>query len=493
MSVVIYTDDVNRGRGVMFANMAYNLIGHFTDAITMRSALDYQAGDLAAFDYALYLGYVDTTLPDDFLADVLDDTAPMFWISGNINQLVAYAGAEALGFGGGEFVPSSNRDRMTYKGRVLRRAGDLAHFNIVPGPQAQTLIEMFSQFDANDRAPYYVRVRRLCYMADNPFPDETLDNRSLVFADYLHEFLNATDHEGRRALVRFEDLAPGVSDENYLDFFSDELAGRDIPFSMGVIPLFKDPAGLQFPKGTEYLLPEDDAFLDALDNMIERGGVVVMHGYTHQHDDGISRIDWEFTQGPGNKPLPYDSAEWARSRVERGLALFHEAGLEPQIWETPHYAASHGDYRVFSEFFDVLYERPLVFPIMPGDPPVFAEFLSPTTQIIPYELLTTSLGVPIIPENLGYIDPGDPYADPQVLLNWASDLTIIRDAVASFYFHHDWVDPADLDTVLDGLSDLGYTFVGVDELDLFTPPGDSDDDDDETGDDDSADSGGCGC
>lgn len=498
-AVVYYDNESGEGYGLNFANRLYNLVGHFTTDIAVREVGAYTPGDLAGFDFALYMGYEDHPLPEAFLADVETGLARVMWVSGNFFQWTQYAGEHnAQGVWGGQLEDDALFDQVSYKGRRLRRAGDLARFQLSVDPGAQVLAELASS-DSSAKTPYAACGPTLCYLADNPFPDDWRDARSIVFADLLHEFFYTGATQHRRALVRLEDLAPGVSDLSALDDWTAELEDRGIPFSMGVVPVFVDPNGKYYPAGTRYTYPGDDAFFDAVERGRARGGALVMHGYTHQHDGGVSREDWEFVVDGSNVPLPADGESWARGRVESGLAQFAARGRRPRVWETPHYAASQGDYAVFGEYFDAIYESPLVFPVVPGSAPVFGEFLAPSTQFIPFELDTSSNGVAVVPENLGYFDFTAPAASVENMIVRAEELTVLRDAVASFYFHHDLVPANDVREILDRLTELGYEFVplsdfvpGADDIEVDPVPLD-DDGDDAPDKDDDGDAAVCGC
>ncbi len=497
-AVVYFDNESGEGFGLNFANRLYNLVGHFTTDIAVREVGAYQPGDMADFDFALYMGYEDRVLPDAFLADVSAGLARVMWVSGNFFQWTEYAGEHnAQGVWGGQLEDDALFDRVAYKGRRLRRAGDLARFQLSVDPGAQVLAELASS-DSSAKTPYFACGPTLCYIADNPFPDDWRDARSIVFADLLHEFFYTGVTEHRRALVRLEDLAPGVSDLAALDEWTDELESRGTPFSMGVVPVFVDPNGKYYSAGTRYTYAEDDAFFDAVERGRARGGSIVMHGYTHQHDGGVSREDWEFVVDGSNVPLPADGANWARGRVESGLAQFAARGRRPRVWETPHYAASPGDYAVFGEYFDAIFESQLVFSALPGEA-IFGEFLSPSTQFIPFELHVGSNGEAVVPENLGYFDFTSPEASVDEMLLRADELTVLRDAVASFYFHHDLVPPDAVREILDRLSELDYEFAslsdfvpGADDIEIDPVPL-PDDDEDSAEDEDDEPASRCGC
>jgi hypothetical protein len=186
--------------------------------------------------------------------------------------------------------------------------------------------------------------------------------------------------------------------------------------------------------------------------------------------------------------------------------------LRPVCWETPHYAASQGDYHIFGDHFAAGYERPLVFPVSADAPPVFAVAFNPPGQPVPFFTPRGSTGIGIIPDALGHIDRQTPGHAPADLLAAADRLSVLRDGVASFFFHAGVIPTSDLLEVVDGLLDRGYSFITPADLlgdddddndddnsdDDASPDDDDADDDDDNGspgasaDDDSGDNG-CGC
>lgn len=506
-TIIFYDDTTENQDGVIHANMMLALVSHFDALVQIQNVAAYQAGEMAAYDYIIYMGTVDHALPAAFLNEAASGEHRLFWMHQNIWLLDQNVGSPTpYGFEYVDYMPGDPFAYVEYKDRLLERDEQDRGFNLINTTGSPTIHAYLTTEDQGQRVPYYLCGNNLCYLADNPFYFQFDDARYLVMADLLHEFFQTNTPEDRKALLRFEDLAPMVCDTDLLRELADLFAERDIPFNFGVTPIFKDPEGLFFDSGAEFTLSDDQEFTDALNYLVDQGGTMVMHGVTHQHDNGISREDWEFSQGLSNVPLPYDSEDWVLERIESGLAEFAALGWRPSIWETPHFSASHGDYLVFADYFDTYYEKPLVFPLSPGADPVFGEYLAPQCQLIPFYCPVTQSGMGVLPDNMEYIDAQDSDHSPEALLSFADNLSIVRDGVASFFFHHDAVSREDLLTVVEGLQDLGYTFVSVtDFVDIGENPAD-DDTDDDTDDDDAADDddgsdddadgseeGGCGC
>ena len=464
-SVVIYYDDVQKVEdGILHANMAYNLVGHFESDIDTVGVTGYKKGDMAAHDFVIYIGQKRHDLPPSFLEDVLSGRQRVLWIASNFDQLSKFAKENSKpGFSVKGWNKGEGYELLDYKGKTLTRSGDCSFFEVKVDKDTKIYSTLHSTAAQSEEFPHFVCNGNLCYVAENPLPYQ-FDDRMLFFADVLHEFFQTGIPEKNPAMVKFEDLAPGVCDLGRLRAIADKLFKKNIPFSFGVIPIYRDPEGLYGPKNKTVRLRDDREFVKVLKQMQKQGGTLVMHGITHQHEQGISRVDWEFVQGPNIQPLPYDSKHWVLRRLLEGLNEFRQNGLDPFLWETPHYSASFGDYRTIAGYFDTFYEKPLVFPVLNNSKPIFATSQNPANQIVPYYAKTSTLGARLLPETLGYINGKDPTATPEAIIERAKKLKIVRDGVASFYFHHDMVTDEELFGIIDALYAQGYTFVGPDHF-----------------------------
>lgn len=463
-NMMIYYDQTEQGgHGQRFANMLFNLAGHFETEIDTADVADYKFGQMAAFNAIAYIGLRHQELPPAFLEDVVRGESRVLWLAANFGQLVEHAGLNRpLAFNVVGWDRGEGYSRLEYQGRELTRQGDCSFFRIEAGDEARVFAYLSADDPEKPRVPYFVADDRLYYLAENPLFHQA-DDRSLVFADLLHEFFQTDTTPQKRAMVRLEDLAPGVCDLARLTVIANGLAARKIPFSFGVIPFYRDPAGRYGP-ARSVRLRDDPALVGIIKHMQRQGGALVMHGVTHQHGEGISREDWEFVEGSNWVPHELNSPQWVRRRLLEGLAEFWSQGLDPMIWETPHYAASHGDYGIFAEYFAAFYEKPLVFPVRHDAAPDFQTDLSPCNQMIPYFTPVSSLGAALLPETLGYIDRGRAETSPEAMLARAESVSIVRDGVASFYFHHDMVGDEDLYGIIDTLLGRGYRFVNPDHF-----------------------------
>lgn len=160
---------------------------------------------------------------------------------------------------------------------------------------------------------------------------------------------------GRVAFIRFEDVEAGgayLDDANLEKFrvIGDYLYSRSIPFHIAWIPRYVNP-----PKGIDNNLLENNNIADAdfiftLDYLIDKGGVIGLHGYTHQNGNEESVIGAEFT----NKVNTDEKS--IRERVEGAISTASKLNIPITFFESPHYLATQYQQSIFEKYFDYIYE-----------------------------------------------------------------------------------------------------------------------------------------
>lgn len=499
--------------GKAYAIMLSNLLGHFDTTIEIKPVEDYAAGEIETMDITFYLGsYYDNALPAAFLADAASTNRSLVWFRYNLWQMAwdeasdfeTRRGFRFDGIVGLNASPSpANKapgffDTILYKGRSMVKYYDYdaqtnsvfadpeAGATTISDPAIASSVAEVVNGDTGERLPYVVRAGNFWYVADIPFSYIGPRDRYLVIADLLHDMLGVSEHAQRFAMVRLEDVGALTGFET-MQTLTDYFQGQDIGFSIAAIPHYLDPLG-QWNRG----LPQEIPFADAtelrqgLDYALERGGKVVLHGFTHQYGEirnpwtGVSGDDFEFWDIVRNRPVAEDSTSWVLNRLDAGVAEFRAFGIQPYAWETPHYHASATANRAFAQRFDTTYNRVVYYT---SDVPDFAgrngdpDFA--VGQFFPYIIHRDYYGQRILPENLGNIeydisetDPASSYAYTwQDLYLNAQHAQVVRDGFASFFFHPFWLEPslgtpglADLQKLVDGINQLGFTWVDGSEL-----------------------------
>jgi uncharacterized protein YdaL len=462
--------------GEMYAMETANLVSHF-GRWEARPARQYRSGDIGRFSALVYLGSTyDEPLPQTLLDDVLRTRRPVLWVQDNILQLARRAGDFAARYGWEPVQFDRSRvAEVRYKGRSLtrwsRQDEGIMLCRITDPHRARVLARAIRA--GGSAFPWAVRSRNLTYVGEQPFTYTSETDRVLVFADLLFDLLAPQTRERHRALVRLEDINPR-SDPEELRAAADYLHSKGIPFGFGVSPYYRDPQGHD-DKPYELLLRDAPEVVSALHYMMQRGGVLVGHGYTHQWDggrnpyNGVTGDDVEFyrvTEAPEGDvklhgPLPGDrTVAWSERRIVAANEEFRAAGLaEPRIFEFPHYYASDRAYRAAARRFPARWDRGMYFPGLLSGGPVRYEHAD--GQFFPY-VVRDVYGTKVLPENIGSISPHTWHSyearGPEDLVRAAKANLVVRDGFAAFYFHP-FLDLDLLKQTVEGIEALGYTFV----------------------------------
>lgn len=173
----------------------------------------------------------------------------------------------------------------------------------------------------------------------------------------------------KHAMLRLEDVGPGgnyrtLDDLGRLRAIFEYLESEQVPFHVAVIPRWKNlqPDGQWYEKGIDDPNPDDNVkkFLHLLQTANQHGGVLGMHGYTHQYGDS-SRPDNNQNTGIGSefnvKGAPETSTDqYAAEHITKSAAAFEKAGLQAGFWESPHYHDTRSQERIFRSFMGIVYQ-----------------------------------------------------------------------------------------------------------------------------------------
>lgn len=297
-------------------------------------------------------------------------------------------------------------------------------------PISATVVATAAHSVSGAVTPYVLDKDGFFFVADNPFLFIHPEDRYLILADLLFDFLKLPPRGNeRRALVRLEDIHPNY-DLKLLYRTVDLLKRKNVPFIVSLIPLFV-PAGRPESAG---IAPTD-----------RRGFIKALHGYTHD------------VAGTPECAALGSSA----------LRLLVGAGLSAVAWVTPHYAASPEDYSVFGRYFDRIIQRVCYSVAGRGDELVFV------SQFFPYTIYKDHYGQFVWPENLGFVAmPGADWGheSPGDIAAAAAAASVVRDSWASFYWHPQLMarkgEAARLEKIIDAVRANGYEFVSLKSLRL---------------------------
>ncbi len=160
---------------------------------------------------------------------------------------------------------------------------------------------------------------------------------------------------GRVALIRFEDVTAGDEylDSDNLEKFrvvADYMFSAGVPFHIAWIPRFIDPPnGIDNDISKDYSMPNAN-FLFTIEHLLNRNGIIGLHGYTHQYGSEVSADGTEFNEERNN------DEERIRKRIEAAINTAKKLELSVKFFESPHYAATEFQQSIFEQYFEMIYE-----------------------------------------------------------------------------------------------------------------------------------------
>ena len=467
--------------GELYAMNVGALAGHF-GSWTAHPVTTYAAGELSAYAGVIYVGSTfDEPLSAALLDDVLQTTQPVLWIDDNIWQLAARAPSFSSTYGFDPWIyDTTDVAAVDYGATALTRylpdaSGIMTYSSVTT---ARVLAQAVHASDGTT-FPWAIRGNNLTYIGENPMSYVTANDRYLAFSDLLFDTLAPATPTRHRALVRIEDV-DSTSDPRLLRAMADYLSSQSVPFGLALIPHYLDPLGYYNDGGPQDIpLAQAPEVVSAVQYMLSKGGVLVMHGYTHQYAsvadpyDGVTADDCEFYSAhidPSNfvifdGPIAGDSQTWADGRITAGLSDLSAAGLPtPAMFEYPHYAGSSADsYAVLAHFATAYHRGLYASGLLSGAPIDNSHVIG---VVYPYAGLDV-FGFKVLPESMGDYEPvpfnNNPARLVPDMLATAQANLVVRDGFASFFIH--WYDDlAVLQQLVAGVKAAGYTFVSPSSL-----------------------------
>jgi uncharacterized protein YdaL len=474
--LVLYNDG---GAGRQYAMQAANLASR-GGSWQMRPIEQYRAGDLEHYQAMILITAGDRPVPPDLLNNMADSAVPVLWMGLGAEQLFASDASLQRRLGWSVGSPESGIAGVEYRGQLLKRRSEgnstVARITLTNDRTAKVL-GVARRADGTT-TPWSVRSENLTYIGEIPFAFSGPGDRYLAATDLILEAIAPDTPERRRALIRIEDVGPNTN-PNDIVAIADLLSERRVPFSLAVYPYYRDPHGsANRGRRTGYRLVDKPELVNALQYARQRGGIILMHGYSHQYEDsknpytGTSAEDYEFYRAHLDErnnvhldgPVPEDSKNWVAQRLSTGRGEFTRVGLpDPDIFEFPHYTASAAGYRAVQEMFGVRYDQGTYFEgLCPAGN--CADEGAPAgelfQQYFPYPVRDV-YGSIVVPENLASIIQAFnnvPERTAEDVVANAEALTVVRGAVASA-FYHPYLGVERLAQIIDGITALGYEFV----------------------------------
>ncbi|HBG2114931.1 DUF2334 domain-containing protein [Clostridioides difficile] len=285
-------------------------------------------------------------------------------------------------------------------------------FNIVESKDTSNKV-IGSINDTLNKYPYIINDKNLFYVSKLDLDGVLF----YIFCDSLNDIFNIKTFDKGRIFVRIEDVHAFREPKNLVEI-ADYLSSKNIPFTIALIPAYVNPKNHKL-----ITLSESPEIVKAIKYMQDKGGTVILHGYTHQYKkEEVSGEGYEFWDGKKDEPLKENMKIFVKDRVLNGLRVCIENGIYPLAFEAPHYAMESEGYKELKKYFSTYMGQ------HQNNDKKFS------TNTYPYIIRDTEEFNIFIPENLGYIDPEDKFTFQNIKEN-LDKLSIVRGFSGGFFFH----------------------------------------------------------
>ena len=236
---------------------------------------------------------------------------------------------------------------------------------------------------------------------------------------------NTNGNKAKPALIRLEDITPGNSyrsdkDLEKLRIVSDYLYSEHIPFYVAWTPRYLEPdheIDIN-PQGNDTMYNAD--FVFTLDYLMDKGGIIGLHGYTHQYGMEESIAGREFHLAGSNDGIP-ETSSYIEGRIKNAKSAADSLAIPVAFFEAPHYAASPYAFKILEKNFDVIYE------------PYTTDGLHEMNKEIT-KVKRDGRNVSYIPTPLDYVDGK---GDTKRML---SKIDSLQDGVLASFFYHPYIE-----------------------------------------------------
>jgi uncharacterized protein YdaL len=429
--LILYDQRVEDGAVADLPNALENLLGHFHTECSQLPDKRYRKGKIEEYDTVFYIKAGDAKVPKSLLKDIINTDRTVCWMGKGLGEVAR------------KWKSSGYKVSGTYDYLVnIEFRGETYPCELFKTPYIKADEIWTVEAAATDGNAYIpIIMRRSNFWAVNNMAFFEIEG--LVFAELLHDIMDEDHPPETFAYLRLEDINP-TYDTDRLRRVADFLYEQKVPYMVGVIPAFTDPKN-----NRRVYISEVSEFGESIRYMQERGGIPILHGYTHQASKKEkSGEGYEFWDGDRDAPLGDDDVDVYSDVIVTSLEECLANGIYPLAWESPHYASSEAGYLATALHFTVAVEALQL-----------SDRTYTSTLEAPYVIWNDRFGRTTIAGNCGYVY-GDYEETAKATIDAAERLKIVRDPTALVFFHP-FLDMEHLETIVDGFERAGYAFADI--------------------------------
>lgn len=434
-ALIVYEVETNINATENKENYLSELLFVFNTQVEKININDYKSEYMDKFDSVFVINVEYDIENTYFLDDLSQYKNNIYWIGDKVEVFLDYANKYKMTYD----YKNYSINKLIYKDETLLVQPENGYNIIKPSENSIELAKMSNGFNTY---PFIINESNLFYISRWDL------NVSYIFEDSLNDFYNIKKFNRGEVFVRIEDVHP-FRNTKKLREIADYLYSQDVPFIIALIPTFVD-------SNTKAIntLDSKPEFIETIKYMQDKGGTVILHGYTHQiGDEEISGEGYEFWDMKNDKPIDDNIETYVKYRVLSGLRLCIENGIYPLGFEAPHYAVNIYGYKEIKKYFSTYVGQ------YQNNDYNFA------TNSSPYIIENSNAFNKLIPENLGYVDEEDMFSIDKIKENFKK-LSMVRGYSGGFFFYP-YLDIEYLKEVVEYLKDERVDFIDLKEQDNY--------------------------
>ena len=425
-ALIIYESELTINSVENKVNYLKELLYVFNNNVEKIKVDDYKSDYMETFHSVFVINIQNDIENKEFLRDLSTYKNKIYWIGDKIEDFLSENKKYTIRYDS----KNNNINKLIYKGEsLLINSGN--SFNIITPSKNSNILSYMS--DSYNKYPFIITEENLYYISRWDLED------SFIFEDSLNVFYNVKNFEESKVFVKIEDVHP-FTDTAKLREITDYLYSKDISFMIALTPTYMDSEN-----GVITTMDMEPEFIKTIQYMQEKGGSVVLNGYTYQ----IGNENYEFWNIKDDNSIDEDIKSYVKNRVLSGLRLCIENNIYPLAFEAPHDAINIDGYKEIKKYFSTYVGQ------YQNNDYNFA------TNRSPFIIKSSESFNKLIPENLGYVKENDDFAIDKIKENFKK-LSMVRGYTGGFYFHS-YLDISYIKKVVEFLQNERVEFLDLKE------------------------------
>ncbi|MDU6115678.1 MAG: DUF2334 domain-containing protein [Paeniclostridium sordellii] len=264
-TLIVYETKINLKSNINTVNHLNELLYVFNKEVKSININDYKKGDLNNYDYLFVININNNIDNKIFMEDFVSTNKNIYWIGDKIESLLEYKNNK---FQIKYLGKNNNITSLDYgdKNIILENKNN---YNLVKTSTKSKVISTMS--DGYNTYPFILKEKNLYYISNWDMYE------SYIFEDTLNDFFEKNSFVENKIFVEIEDVNP-FSDTVKLEEISNYLYEENIPFIISLTPTSVE-------KNSNKLIMIDDKLINTIKYMQEKGGSVILNGYSHNIKD----------------------------------------------------------------------------------------------------------------------------------------------------------------------------------------------------------------